>query len=303
MSIILIKHLFKHFNGTPAVQDVSFTIEPSQCFAFLGPNGSGKTTTMRMLYGSAKPDPHAETSMDVLGFDPRKNPLEVKAGIGIVPQEDTLDEELDVYQNLSIYSRFYRIPSQKAKQRIEELLAFMELEEKIHAEVRTLSGGMKRRLVIARSLINQPEVLILDEPTTGLDPQVRQIIWQKLRSLMENGLTILLTTHYMEEAYQIAHNIHILDKGKTIMTGNPQELTQEHMETHVLTLKDQSSRNTITPTDAMRSEIHEGLFMVYSNDSQELHELAKNIPPHHYDIRATTLEDLFLKITGRHLNE
>ncbi|HEX2954825.1 MAG TPA: ABC transporter ATP-binding protein, partial [Bacillota bacterium] len=178
---IQVKSLNKSFGDFKAVDHLDFQVDKTECFGFLGPNGAGKTTTMKILYGKAEPDQDRDTVIDVFGFHPKKNALAIKALSGIVPQQDNLDTELNVTDNLIIYSRFYGIPAREAKRRIDELLSFMELQEKSKADVRDLSGGMKRRLVIARALLNNPKLLILDEPTTGLDPQVRHLIWNKLR--------------------------------------------------------------------------------------------------------------------------
>ena len=199
--VISVKGITKSFGSYRAVDEVNFEVKEAECFGLLGPNGAGKTTTMKMLFGKSFPDRDGKGEIEVFGYTPEKNSLEIRALSGIVPQQDNLDQELNVRDNLKIYAKFYGIKESEACKRIEELLEFMELKEKADANVRTLSGGMQRRLTIARALLNNPKLIILDEPTTGLDPQVRHLIWNKLRELKEKGVTILLTTHYMEEAF------------------------------------------------------------------------------------------------------
>lgn len=187
MNIITVEHISKHYDKTAAVDDLSFEVPAGTCFGFLGPNGAGKTTLMKMLYGRCCPDNHGTGAIEVFGYDPQINELAIKNVSGVVPQDDNLDEELNVTQNLLVYARFYGMPLKTARARIKELLDFMELSEKSKGKIKQLSGGMKRRLVIARALLNRPQLLILDEPTTGLDPQVRHLIWDCLRQLKSQG--------------------------------------------------------------------------------------------------------------------
>ena len=297
-------HIYKTYDETKAVQDLSFEVKEATCFGFLGPNGAGKTTTMKMLYGKAVPDRNHETSISVYGFDPRKEELSVKNLSGVVPQDDNLDVELNVEENLRIYARFYDMDRRQTEERIDYLLNFMELAEKRKAKIDDLSGGMKRRLLIARGLINRPALLILDEPTTGLDPQVRQLIWDKLRGLKKEGVTILLTTHYMEEAYQIADTVIIMDKGRKILEGDPRELLKREIEQYVLEIiasKDAQDRIQ-EENDHLRRESSEERLMFYSNDFEVLKRMSADLEPGQYFLRQTTLEDLFLKTTGRQLN-
>ena len=299
-----VSHLFKSYGTLRAVNDLSFTVPPSTCFGVLGPNGAGKTTMMKTLYGKAEPDAHPDTQMEVFGFDPRRDQLRIKTLCGIVPQEDNLDVELNVEQNLRIFADFYAMPRKAAGKRIAYLLDFMELGEKRTARVRELSGGMKRRLIIARALLNDPALLILDEPTTGLDPQVRQLIWDKLRSLKREGVTILLTTHYMEEAFQIADTILIMDKGNRIMEGNPQRLLEEHLERNVLELMNVSRAERLTQLlDGVHNEASAERVLYFSNDLAVLQEAVARLEPGDGVLRQTNLEDLFLRATGRRLNE
>ena len=241
VKVITVKNISKNFGSICAVSDLGFEVAPAVCFGFLGPNGAGKTTLMKMLYGKCLRNKNCNGRMDVFGYDPRENELEIKYFSGVVPQENNLDQELNVIQNLMIFSKFYGISAIEARKRIDFLLDFLELSEKAGSKIRELSGGMKRRLVIARSLINNPKLLILDEPTTGLDPQVRHLIWEKLRQLKKNGTTILLTTHYMEEAFHLCDRLLIMHKGKEIMQGNPRHLLAENIEKYVLELSGDDS--------------------------------------------------------------
>jgi len=309
--LITVKNVRKTYNiGSTkrflAVDDLSFDVDKASCFGFLGPNGAGKTTMMKMIYSRLERDIEPASMINVFGFDPMKDPLKIKFASGVVPQEDNLDEEINVFQNLLIYSKFYGMHRRDAEKRIDELLDFMELSEKRKADVRALSGGMKRRLVMARALLHEPRLLILDEPTTGLDPQVRHTIWKKLRDLKEKGLTILLTTHYMDEAYQLCDNIIIMDKGKKIIEGSPKVLLKNNMERYVLELiKVEPSillklkiDNTIIREDNFHEPPH-----LYSNDFNALREVADNFDDGEHYLRQTNLEDLFMKLTGKSLNE
>jgi lipooligosaccharide transport system ATP-binding protein len=224
----------------------------------------------------------------------------------VVPQEDNLDEELNVEQNLGVFARLYGIATGPARSRIRELLDFMELGDKAKARIRELSGGMKRRLVIARALLNEPEFLILDEPTTGLDPQVRHAIWEKLRQLRRGGLTILLSTHYLEEAFQLCDEALILDKGKAILRGHPKELLEQHVEPYVLELMDGSVSSEVLArlsADAVRVERSAETTRIYGRDYRELMSATSALRPDQFHLRQSTLEDVFLKTTGRALNE
>ncbi|MEN6349761.1 MAG: ATP-binding cassette domain-containing protein [Syntrophomonas sp.] len=304
---IQIRNLNKSYNGLKAVDNLSFSVEKAECFGLLGPNGAGKTTTMKIIYGKAEPDKNTETLIDIFGYDPGRQALKIKALAGIVPQEDNLDTELDVSDNLYIYSKFYGMGSKEAKKRIEELLCFMELQEKTRVKIRELSGGMQRRLTIARALLNNPRLLILDEPTTGLDPQVRHLIWNKLRELKEMGVTILITTHYMEEAFQICDRIIIMDKGQKIMEGKPRELLAGNMEKYVMQIynvgKDEPLAAITRDNKGLRYESYEDILFVFSDSMEKLSRLGEALQDTEYYIRQANLEDLFLKVTGRSLNE
>jgi lipooligosaccharide transport system ATP-binding protein len=305
-TVISAQNVYKHFGSVTAVNNLAFQVEEAVCYGFLGPNGAGKTTLMKMLYGKAQPDRRDDTVIDVFGYDPRHQELQIKNLSGLVPQDNDLDVELNVFQNLMIFSKFYGMKPRKAAARIEELLEFMELSEKRKAKIRELSGGMKRRLIIARALLNEPKLLILDEPTTGLDPQVRQMIWDRLRSLKRRGVTIVLTTHYMEEAFQIADIILIMDQGKRIVEGAPQQLLEERVEPHVLEIINKSKAQHLEQTldqRSFRKEESDERVLYYSRDIGTLEAMVKGLEPSEYYLRQTNLEDLFLQSTGRSLSE
>jgi lipooligosaccharide transport system ATP-binding protein len=293
----------KTYGDLKAVDNLSFEVPAGSCFGLLGPNGAGKTTMMKMLFARTDRDRSDNTEISVLGFDPARNELAVKSLTGIVPQEDNLDTEIDVMRNLLIYSGFYGIPRREARKRIDRLLEFMDLEGKSKARIKELSGGMKRRLVIARALLNEPRLLILDEPTTGLDPQVRHHIWDRLRQLQKEGVTILLTTHYMDEAYQLCDNLIIMDKGRALLEGSPAKLVKEHMEDYVLELTNVPQDYSETTKDNVRTERTEHRTLLYGHDFGWLESYGRSGEVGDYALRQTNLEDLFLKITGRHLHE
>ncbi len=306
-NIITVENISKHFpNGVCAVDRLSFQVPKANCFGFLGPNGAGKTTMMKMLYARCKRDKQCHGKIKVFDYEPGKDQLAIKYLSGVVPQEDNLDEELNVSQNLMIYSNFYGIPSKKAKERIDQLLEFLELTNKSKAPIRQLSGGMKRRLVIARALLNDPKLLILDEPTTGLDPQVRHLIWDKLRQLKRAGTTILLTTHYMEEAYQLCDLLIIMHKGKKIMEGNPKKLLSENIEKFVLELHYSEWINCLDDNPVLkkvRVEKSGQTGRLYSNDIDQLKMISEMIHDSDYRLRQSNLEDIFLKVAGRTLDD
>ncbi len=305
MKAITVENISKTFRNTRAVCNLHFEVEQGCCFGFLGPNGAGKTTMMKMLYGVAARDRDCRGAIDVFGYDPAQDELAIKHLSGVVPQENNLDEELNVLQNLMVYSKFYALPTVVARQRIDSLLGFLELSEKTKARIKELSGGMKRRLVIARALLNNPRLLILDEPTTGLDPQVRHVIWEKLRQLQKEGTTILLTTHYMEEAFQICDTILIMDKGENVMQGSPLELLEDNIERYVLEISDARTQQVLAGyrlPEAVRADFSEGVSRFYCDDIDRLKDVANRLQGNHYYLRQANLEDVFLKTTGRGLN-
>ena len=304
--IIIVKNVSKTFPEVLAVNNLSFEVESQTCFGFLGPNGAGKTTMMKIIYGKCRRDNKPGSLVRIFGYDPKDHELEIKYHSGVVPQDNNLDDELNLIQNLMIYSKFYHMPTRLAKERIAYLLDFMELSEKANSRIGELSGGMKRRLVIARALINDPWLLILDEPTTGLDPQVRHLIWDKLRLLKKEGTTILLTTHYMEEAFQICDRVMIMDNGQQIIESPPRDLLENNIEKYVLEIMDDSAlpdnfnENTLK---SMRIDRSQHMVRLFSNDVEHLKILAGSIGTGNYHLRRTHLEDVFLKATGRGLNE
>ncbi len=306
-TVITVKNLSKSFGNVRAVQNLSFSVEAGRCFGFLGPNGAGKTTAMKIIYGKCLRDNDGDSRMDIFGYDPANNELAIKYLSGVVQQEDNLDDELNVIQNLMVYARFYDLPVKTAKKRIDYLLDFLELSEKATAKIRELSGGMKRRLVIARALLNSPRLLILDEPTTGLDPQVRHVIWDKIRQLQRQQTTVLLTTHYMDEAFQLCDRLLIMHKGQKIMEGRPDDLLEENMEQYVLEVRDIESAGQIDPQSLpgrIRVDLARELTRYYCDDIEILKDLADSrLKAGNYLIRQTNLEDVFLKATGRQLND
>ncbi len=307
MTVIEVKNVSKNFGRVCAVCDLSFAVEEGSCFGLLGPNGAGKTTMMMMLYGRSRRNRPSDGSIHVFGHDPARDELAIKYLSGVVPQENNLDEELNVIQNLMIYSKFYGLPGKLARARIETLLDFLELSEKLEAKIRELSGGMQRRLVIARALLNNPRLLILDEPTTGLDPQVRHLIWDKLRQLRVQGTTILLTTHYMEEAFQICDRVLIMDKGRKVLEDSPQRLLAENIEAYVLEVPLTNGELAVREADlpgGVRPDRAAGTMRFYAANIDDLKGVADQLAEgSQYLLRQSTLEDVFLKATGRALNE
>jgi lipooligosaccharide transport system ATP-binding protein len=304
--IIVVNNVSKTFPKVVAVNNLSFEVEPQTCFGCLGPNGAGKTTMMKIIYGKCRRDEKTQSQMSIFGYDPKNHELEIKYLSGVVPQDNNLDEELNVIQNLMIYSKFYNIPAKIAAERITCLLDFLELSEKAKSRITELSGGMKRRLVIARALLNNPRLLILDEPTTGLDPQVRHLIWDKLRLLKKEGTTILLTTHYMEEAFQICDTVMIMHKGQRIIEGPPRHLLEKNIEKHVLEILDAGDLlEKLSPNllAGVRIDRSQQVTLVFSNNIEYLKTLADSIASGNYYLRETNLEDVFLKATGRELSE
>lgn len=306
MVVIKVHNISKSFGKVCAVCDLSFEVEEGTCFGLLGPNGAGKTTMMKMIYGRSRRNDHDGGIIDIFGYDPARDELAIKSLSGVVPQENNLDDELNVIQNLMIYSKFYGLAARVARERIKVLLDFLELSEKVRAKIKELSGGMQRRLVIARALLNNPRLLILDEPTTGLDPQVRHLIWDKLRQLRAQGTTILLTTHYMEEAFQICDRVLIMDEGKKVLEDNPHKLLAQNIEAYVMEVPITNGTPVIRESDLpsnVRSDQTEGTVRLYADEIDRLKGIGDKLSGHNYYLRQSTLEDVFLKATGRVLNE
>jgi lipooligosaccharide transport system ATP-binding protein len=301
-----VREVHKSYDELKAVDGLSFSVTEGTCFGLLGPNGAGKTTMMKMLYGKAQRDRREGSVISVFGYDPATQELAIKYLSGVVPQENNLDDELNVEQNLIVFSKFYGIPSRVARARIEELLNLLELSEKCDVLIRELSGGMKRRLVIVRALLNNPRLLILDEPTTGLDPQVRHAIWDKLRLLKKQGMTILLTTHYMEEAFQICDRVAIMHKGHTVLEGNPHNLVRDNIERYVLEIHSRAAYDRIQGSidmSAVRVDLSLENALCYAATAQPLQALADMMAAGECFLRESNLEDIFLKTTGRALDE
>ncbi len=295
--VVVAHDLRRHFGALQAVAGVSFEIAPNECVGFLGPNGAGKTTLMRMIYSSL-----AKTSGDlsVFGLTPMRDRKHINARLGVVFQDNNLDEDLDAAECLLVHALYCGLDTPTARRRTAELLEWLALSDKAGSRIRALSGGMVRRLMVARALLAGPELLILDEPTTGLDPQVRHAIWALLRQLQRQGITILLTTHYMDEAQQLSDRIMIMDHGRIILSGRPNELIDQHLERYVLQT---SGIDQVPPVDGeVRHERVGDTDYFYSNSEPPLQELYRRLPQNAV-LRHANLEDVFLKFTGRGLHE
>lgn len=302
MSILKVDSLRKAYGTLNAVDGISFAVQPGECFGLLGPNGAGKTTTIRMLYGYT---PRDAGRLELFGLDIDVHLREIKRRIGICQQEDSLDPDLTVRDNLVGYARYFAISRQEAQRRADELLDFFALQSRAKDKIFVLSGGLKRRLMLARALVNQPEFLILDEPTTGLDPQSRQLLWEKLDELKKQGLTILLTTHYMEEAERLCDRLVIVDHGQILVEGKPRELVREHVGHTVLEIADpdQQVRDFLAREDCRLEDLDRRM-LVYLDDGDELFlRLTRDVRTEGCTLRPAGLEDLFLKLTGRELRE
>ena len=301
---IVAEGLKKSYEGFEAVRGVDFEVYRGECFGFLGPNGAGKTTTMKMIYGAAVP---TGGELTVAGLDVRREERAVKRRIGVVPQENNLDEDLKVKENLLVYGRYYDIPRKQAQRKAEELLEFVQLTEKADAAVEHLSGGMKRRLLIARALINDPEIVVLDEPTTGLDPQARHLVWERLRELRDEGKTLILTTHYMEEAAQLCDRLVVMEGGGIIAQGSPDDLVEEYVSPEVLELRatPEAVEKLLPLVDdhSQSAERAGDTLLVYTSDAGALQERIREsgVPVSNTLYRRAGLEDVFLRLTGRRL--
>ena len=301
--LIEAENLTKKFGDLVAVGNINFKVFKGECFGFLGPNGAGKTTTMKMVHCVL---PLTSGRLTVAGMDVTKHAREIKKMIGVASQEDNLDPDFTVFHNLMVYARYFDIPKEDAQKRAEELLKFVQLEEKRNVIIDQLSAGMKRRLILARALINEPQILILDEPTTGLDPQGRHLIWDKIRSLQKQGVTIVLTTHYMDEAAQLCDRTLIIDNGKVIEEGKPSDLVKKHVGEEVLEVAYDEEvlkllRNALP--DA-RLEVISDRIQVFTNQPRGVFTSILN----KFSFKATmirdaNLEDVFLKLTSRRLRE
>ncbi len=295
--------LRKSFGDFEAVKAIDVEVRAGESFGFLGPNGAGKSSTMRMI---AAVSPPSGGTLRILGMDPVAHGPALRARLGVCPQEDTLDTELNVRDNLYVYGRYFGIGRAEVRRRVDELLAFVQLSERAEAKVDDLSGGMKRRLTIARSLVNRPEVLLLDEPTTGLDPQARHVVWERLFRLKKQGVTLVLTTHYMDEAEQLCDRLVVMDKGHIVAEGAPQELIRAHSTREVAELRfpiGEHEEVAELVADLGRVEALPDRLLVYSDDGEDVvaavHQ--RGLTPESVLVRRSTLEDVFLRLTGRTL--
>ena len=301
--IIKAENLVKKYGDIMAVNGIDFEVSKGQCTGFLGPNGAGKTTAIRMVHCFL---PITSGNLTVAGMNVQENEREIKQMIGVAPQETNLDPDFSVIQNLTVYARYFDIPKSKAVNKADELLKFFQLEEKRAVGVNELSTGMKRRLILARALINDPQILLLDEPTTGLDPQARHLIWDKIRELKKQGVTIILTTHYMDEAAELCDRVLIMDNGKIIEEGTPPELVEKHVGEEVLEVEyDEQTMKTLQEKfpearlEAVGEKIH-----VFTNEPHGVFtRFLQEFPLKSAAVRSANLEDVFLKLTGRKLRD
>ena len=306
MNLIEVDNLTKKFGDFTAVNGITFSVKQGESFGLLGPNGAGKSSTMRIIAATSQ-----RTSGDVkiLGKDPEVNGPQIRAHLGVVPQQDNLDEELTCAENLYIYGRYFGLPKKMVIAKIDELLEFAQLIDKKDTKVNALSGGMKRRLTIARALVSDPDILMLDEPTTGLDPQARHILWDRLFRLKEKGVTLLITTHHMDEAEQLCDRLIVMDKGQIMAEGAPAELIKQYSSKEVLEVRFGSDRNAqmVDKLKSLATRLEElpDRLLLYTESGEDL--LAKitgmNIHPNTSLVRRSSLEDVFLRLTGRSLIE
>jgi lipooligosaccharide transport system ATP-binding protein len=302
--LIVGRGLVKRYGDFEAVRGIDVEVHAGEAFGFLGPNGAGKSSTMRMI---ASVSPVSEGKLRILGLDPAKEGPRVRARLGVCPQEDQLDAEISVRENLTVYARYFGLPRPECRRRADELLRFVSLAEKANARVEDLSGGMKRRLTIARSLVNRPDILLLDEPTTGLDPQARHLLWDQLFRLKQRGVTLVLTTHYMDEAEQLCDRLVVMDDGRIVAEGSPLDLIAQHATREVTELRfgvGEHEQIAAKVDDlAERIEVLPDRLLLYTHDgeaaSAAVHE--RGLRPTAVLVRRATLEDVFLRLTGRSL--
>ncbi len=302
--MIIAKGLTKVYGDFKAVDGIDFTVKRGESFGLLGPNGAGKSTTMKMIASTSQ---RTSGELLILGKDPNKNGPEIRAHLGVVPQQDNLDRELKVWENLMVYGRYFGLSRKWLKVKINELLEFAQLVEKRNNKVEELSGGMKRRLTIARALVSEPEILMLDEPTTGLDPQARHILWDRLFRLKELGVTLVITTHYMDEAEQLCDRLMVMDKGKIMAEGSPAQLIKKYSSKEVLEVRFGSDNNAKVAEQIKgigeRLEILPDRILVYTDNGEKALEkiVKKGLHPVTSLVRRSSLEDVFLRLTGRSL--
>jgi len=302
-TLIRAENLTKKYDDLLAVDGIDFEVFKGECCGFLGPNGAGKTTTIKMIHCVL---PLTSGRLVVAGMSVSESPREIKKMIGVAPQEENLDPDFTVMTNMLVYARYFDIPKSEALKRAENLLKFSQLEEKRNVVIDQLSTGMKRRLILARALINEPQVLLLDEPTTGLDPQARHLIWDKVRSLKKQGVTIILTTHYMEEAAELCDRTLIMDGGKIIEEGTPAELIKKHAGEEVLELDyDEKVMSMLKEKfpDARLEVVGERIHVFTNQPHGVFTSFLESFPTKSATVRGANLEDVFLKLTGRNLRE
>jgi lipooligosaccharide transport system ATP-binding protein len=298
--------LVKRFGSFTAVAGIDVAVRRGEAFGFLGPNGAGKSSTMRMI---ACVSPRTEGELSVLGLDPDADGPQIRARIGVVPQEDLLDAELTVRQNLQVYGRYFGLSRAQVRAKAAELLEFAQLTDRADTEVEALSGGMRRRLTIARSLVNDPELILLDEPTTGLDPQARHLLWERLFRLKQAGTTLIITTHYMDEAEQLCDRLVVMDAGKIVAEGPPAELISRYATREVLELRfppgGQDGQAELLAELAERIEVLPDRLLLYTADGEAALAacLRRDVRPLTSLVRRASLEDVFLRLTGRSLVE
>ena len=299
--IIEAQDLRKKFGDINAVDGITFAVKKGEVFGFLGPNGAGKTSTMKII---ACVSPRTSGTITVFGLDPDKSPAEIKQRLGVVPQETNLDPDFTCYGNLFTYARYFDIPPDSARKKAEELLEFVQLQEKRDVTVEKLSGGMKRRLILARALVNNPDLLILDEPTIGLDPQARHLIWERLKLLQAQGNTIILTTHYLDEAARLCDRLVIMDNGKILVEGTPVDLVKQYVGNEVVEIEKSDEVLSCLSKNSISFEVIGDSVQVATDSSREIAKiLFDQCSPHKVLTRPATLEDVFLKLTGRKLKE
>lgn len=307
MAFFRVQHLNKRFGDNPVVKDLSFEIAPGECLGVIGPNGAGKTTTIRMCLGHTAPD---SGTIEALGLNMPQDARAIKARLGVVSQFDTLDPDFNLEENILVYGRYFGMKDAAIRARVPQLLEFAALTHKAKAKPGELSGGMKRRLSLARALVNDPELLMLDEPTTGLDPQARHLMWERLGLLLQQGKSILLTTHFMDEAERLCHRLLVIDHGKKIAEGKPRELIREHLEPDVVEVYGEGAgQDALALQDsplvqhAARVEKSGETLFFYTRDAQPLLAALHAYPQLRTLHRPANLEDLFLKLTGRQIRE
>ena len=304
--LIVARGLTKKFGDFTAVDGIDFSVYKGESFGLLGPNGAGKSTTMRIIGATSQ---RTSGEITILGKDPEKFGPQIRAHLGVIPQKDNLDEQLTVTENLYIYGRYFGLSSKFIRGKIDELLEFAQLEEKRDAKVESLSGGMKRRLTIARALVSEPDILMLDEPTTGLDPQARHILWDRLFRLKERGVTLVITTHFMDEAEQLCERLIVIDRGKIMAEGSPSDLIKKYSSKEVLELRFGSDNNEAVAEKLRdkceRLEVLPDRILLYSENAEKtLEEIMKSGQhPRTSLVRRSSLEDVFLRLTGRTLIE